>query len=178
MKVRNPLYSCAMVAAAVPVGYIQQDGFAQRLRHAVALFGGPTALARRIGRSEGAIRKWLRGESEPNVTDLRAICAACGTKAEWLVNGAGESGLIPEGVSEPPAIYDARPAMDDALLERIMITVDELEAQSETKIAINSIAINRKATLITALYALCRAQGTVDRDAVSRLISSRLRFIR
>jgi transcriptional regulator with XRE-family HTH domain len=153
------------MAVTVPVGYIHQDGFAQRLRHAVALFGGPTALARRIGRSEGAVRKWLRGESEPNVTDLRAVCAACGTTADWLVNGAGESGLIPVGVREPDATYGAQPAMDDALLERIMVTVHEVEGESDTK-----FAINRKAALITALYALCRARGTVDRGAVSRLI--------
>lgn len=127
-------------------------------------------MARRIGRSEGAIRKWLRGESEPNVTDLRAICVACGASAEWLVNGVGDSGLIPSGVREPAATYGAQPPMDDALLERIMITVHEIEAQSETKIAINSIAINKKAALITALYALCRVHGTVDRDAVSRLM--------
>jgi transcriptional regulator with XRE-family HTH domain len=169
MKVRKPLYSCAMAAIA-PVGYIHQDGFAQRLRHAVALFGGPTALARRIGRSEGAIRKWLRGESEPNVTDLRAICAACGTTADWLVNGVGESGLIPEGVREPVASYGAPPAMDDALLEQIVVTVHELEARGDSKIAINTIPINKKAAMITALYALCRARGTVDRDAVLRLM--------
>lgn len=158
-----------MVAIA-PVGYIHQDGFAQRLRHAVALFGGPTALARRIGRSEGAIRKWLRGESEPNVSDLRAICAACGTSANWLVNGMGESGLIPDGVREPAATYGSPPPMDAALLERIMITVNELDAQSDTKIAVNITAIKRRAAMITALYALCRARGTVDRDAVSRLM--------
>lgn len=156
------------MAAIAPVGYIQQDVFAQRLRHAVALFGGPTALARRIGRSEGAIRKWLRAESEPNVTDLRAICAACGTTADWLVNGVGESGLIPSGVREPTVTYGAAPPEDDALLERIMITVDELDAQSDTKIATTNI--NRKAALITALYALCRARGDVDRDAISRLM--------
>ena len=158
------------MTAVAPVGYIHQDGFTQRLRHAVALFGGPTALARRIGRSEGAIRKWLRGESEPNVTDLRAICVACGTTADWLVNGVGASGLIPEGVAEPPATYGAPAAMDTALLESIMTTVDELGAQSETKIATNNMGINRKAALITALYALCRARGSIDRDAISRLI--------
>ncbi len=158
------------MAAAAPVGYNHQDVFAQRLRQSVALFGGPTALSRRIGRSEGAIRKWLRGESEPNVTDLRAICAACGTTADWLVNGVGESGLIPSGVREPTVTYGAPAPVDDALLESIMITVDELEAQSETKIATNNIGINRKAALVTALYALCRARGTVDRDAISRLM--------
>jgi len=38
--------------------------------------GGASALARMVTRSEGAVRKWLRGECEPNVTDLRAICEA------------------------------------------------------------------------------------------------------
>lgn len=46
-----------------------------------------TSLASEIGRSEGALRKWLRGESEPNVTDLRRLSVATGLSVEWFVLG-------------------------------------------------------------------------------------------
>jgi transcriptional regulator with XRE-family HTH domain len=165
MKVRIPLYSCGMTSAAYFAGDIHQDAFAGRLRHAVALFGGASALARRIGRSEGAVRKWLRGQSEPSVTDLRAICLACGARADWLINGSGDSGLLPPQIREPGASYSAGTRMDDALLEEIMTAVDEASFLSGAK-----IAINRKSSLVTALYGLCLPSGTVDRVAVSRLM--------
>ena len=58
---------------------IDVDGFATRLRGVINAHGGASVLARAIHRSEGAVRKWMRAESEPNVTDLRAICAATST---------------------------------------------------------------------------------------------------
>ena len=62
--------------------------FPTRLRQVVPK-GKVTSLASDIGRSEGALRKWLRGESEPNVTDLRLLSAATGVSVEWLVVGGG-----------------------------------------------------------------------------------------
>ena len=54
-----------------------------------------------IERSEGAVRKWLRGQSEPNVTDLRAICEVTGTSVEWLVMGRGPRGRRAGGGFRP-----------------------------------------------------------------------------
>jgi transcriptional regulator with XRE-family HTH domain len=68
----------------------EPNGFPARLRHVLDSYGTGIALAQAIGRSEGAIRKWLRGESEPNVSDLRAICEATNTNVEWLVFGRGD----------------------------------------------------------------------------------------
>ena len=94
----------------------------------MAVFGGASALARAIGRSDGAIRKWLRGDSEPNVSDLRAICRASGASVEWLVTGEGDSQLIP-GVRESQRRYGELRLVDDDLLEHIITAVDE-EARS------------------------------------------------
>src|ERR1700723_1338075 len=73
----------------------EPEGFASRLRSVIDAHGGASALARVIARSEGAVRKWLRAESEPNVTDLRAICAATATDIAWLVSGKSEPVRIP-----------------------------------------------------------------------------------
>lgn len=146
-------------------GYIHQDGFAARLRHVVNVSGGPSALARAIGRSEGAVRKWLRAESEPNVSDVRAICASCNASLEWLINGVGDSGLIPHAVRETPAAYRPLQEMDHRLLEEILLAVEEAAETSGAR-----IATNRKSGMVAALYGLCQASGTVDRHAVSRLV--------
>ena len=67
----------------------EAGGFAARLRQVLKGHGSASSLAKAIARSEGAVRKWLRGESEPNVTDLRAVCDVTETRIEWLVTGAG-----------------------------------------------------------------------------------------
>src|SRR5262249_8489573 len=46
------LHSCGMSELAFSADDIHQDAFAARLRHAVAVFGGASALARAIGRSD------------------------------------------------------------------------------------------------------------------------------
>src|SRR5256885_15895616 len=64
-------------------------GFALRLREVIDAYGSANSIAKAIERSEGAVRKWLRGESEPNVTDLRTLCEQTQTSIEWLVTGRG-----------------------------------------------------------------------------------------
>src|ERR1700738_5254230 len=68
------------------------SGFAARLREVIEAYGSASGLAKAIERSEGAVRKWLRGESEPNVTDLRCVCQQTATNIEWLVPGYGARG--------------------------------------------------------------------------------------
>ena len=40
-------------------------GFSMRLRQVIDTYGSANSIAKVIERSEGAVRKWLRGESEP-----------------------------------------------------------------------------------------------------------------
>ena len=68
----------------------ENSGFARRLREVADAYGSASGLAKAIERSEGGVRKWLRGDSEPNVTDLRAICERTSTSIEWLVTGQGQ----------------------------------------------------------------------------------------
>lgn len=72
----------------------EQSGFPARLRQVLDSYGTGIALAQAIGRSEGALRKWLRGVSEPKVSDIRAICKATNTNVEWLVLGRGEQKCV------------------------------------------------------------------------------------
>jgi transcriptional regulator with XRE-family HTH domain len=65
-------------------------GLPERLRQSITRYGSTTSFEERIGRSEGAIRKWFRGESEPNATDLRIISEATKTSVEWLLFGVDE----------------------------------------------------------------------------------------
>src|SRR5690348_481128 len=86
---RDP-YSRAMLKTGESSALNPPDGFPARLRQVIDSYGNTSSLAREIERSEGALRKWLRGLSEPNVSDLRAICEVTHTSVEWLVMGRGE----------------------------------------------------------------------------------------
>src|SRR5713226_4520452 len=101
-------------------------GFALRLRQVIDAYGSANAIAKTIERSEGAVRKWLRGESEPNVTDLRMLCEQTHTGIEWLVTGRGRREAV-HTLENPPPTYENqpnRPPLNYALLEAIMDAID------------------------------------------------------
>jgi hypothetical protein len=129
-----------------------------RLRRVIDAHGGASSLARVIARSEGAVRKWLRAESEPNVTDLRAICAATATDIAWLVSGKSESA---HGASAP-----ADGASDDCvLLETLLLRVDAELANAHLV-----LASTQRSALIVTLYQLFRDKQCIDPVALSRLV--------
>jgi DNA-binding phage protein len=136
----------------------EPEGFASRLRSVIDAHGGASALARVIARSEGAVRKWLRAESEPNVTDLRAICAATATDIAWLVSGTSEPA---RGASAP---LDGASA-DCALLETLLLRVDAELAKAHLV-----LASTQRSALIVTLYHLFRDKQSIDPEALTRLV--------
>lgn len=141
-------------------------GFATRLREVVADYGSASALAKVIDRSEGAVRKWLRGESEPNVTDLRALCEETHTSLEWIATGRGTR-QMPVGVEEDAATYQARPpaGVDVGLLENIIRAVEDELGRSGL-----SLSPAKRSMLMGMLYEQCRERGEVDRETLLRLL--------
>jgi transcriptional regulator with XRE-family HTH domain len=135
----------------------EAGGFAARLRQVLKGHGSASGLAKAIERSEGAVRKWLRGESEPNVTDLRAIGQATQTRIHWLVTG--------EGPREAQAESEEASALDLPLLEAVIGTADE-----QLRAAGLDLSPPRRSALIAAAYDLARGRNAVDAEAVARLV--------
>ena len=149
----------------------ETGGFSARLREVIDAYGSASGLAKAIDRSEGAVRKWLRGESEPNVTDLRCVCETTGTRIEWLATGNGPRGTEPEGVLRDPAVappYQGgapHEPINTALLEGILQAVQE-----ELQNAQLSLPLLKQSMLVVTLYDLCHERKEVDREAVARLV--------
>lgn len=146
----------------------ENSGFAARLREVIEAYGSASGLAKVIERSEGAVRKWLRGESEPNVTDLRSLCEQTGTSIEWLVTGRGQRQALALGVRDaPPPPYQnvTREQLDVQLLEGILLAVQE-----ELRSAGLELALLKQSMLVVTLYELCHERKEVDREAVARLV--------
>ena len=146
----------------------ETGGFAARLREVIDAYGSASGLAKAIDRSEGAVRKWLRGESEPNVTDLRCVCEITGTRIEWLATGNGPRGSELDGVrdsSAPPYRSTPHEPINTALLEGILQAVQE-----ELHNAQLSLPLLKQSMLVVTLYDLCHERKEVDREAVARLV--------
>ena len=63
--------------------------FVGRLRETIAGFGSANGLATAAGVSEGALRKWMQGTSEPTRDRLVAIASAADVNVAWLATGNG-----------------------------------------------------------------------------------------
>ena len=63
--------------------------FVARLRETIKSFGSANSLANTAGVSEGALRKWASGVSEPTRDRLVAIARAAGVNVSWLATGSG-----------------------------------------------------------------------------------------
>jgi transcriptional regulator with XRE-family HTH domain len=135
-------------------------GFALRLRQVIDAYGSANSIAKAIERSEGAVRKWLRGESEPNVTDLRTLCEQTQTNIEWLVTGRGRRELLH---TAPPAPSNA--PLSVPLLESIIDAVE-----TETRKDELSLSSAKRSVLIATLYGLFQESQKVDGEAVARLV--------
>jgi transposase-like protein len=140
-------------------------GFAARLRQLVDAYGSANSIAKAIDRSEGAVRKWLRAESEPNVTDVRALCEHTQTSVEWLVTGRGPRDLVRAHEASASADENAAGKLDHILLEAILEAVEV-----EIRRAGSELPPPKRSMLVVALYDLFRDSRAVDVDAVARLI--------
>ena len=63
--------------------------FVARLQDIIRSFGSANGLANAAGVSEGAMRKWAHGESEPTRDRLVAIAKAAEVNLTWLATGNG-----------------------------------------------------------------------------------------
>ena len=135
-------------------------GFALRLRQVIDAYGSANSIAKAIERSEGAVRKWLRGESEPNVTDLRTLCEQTQTNIEWLVTGRGRREVL-----HPPTPAPASVPLSVPLLESIIDAVE-----TETHKDDLNLSSAKRSMLIATLYGLFQESQKVDGEAVSRLV--------
>ena len=150
----------------------EAGGFAARLRQVLKSHGSASGLAKAIARSEGAVRKWLRGESEPNVTDLRTLCEVTQTRIEWLVSGEGPRAAVAEAdtdklvrESAPPHRHLSHGTLDLPLLEAVMAAVDE-----QLRAAGLDLTPAKRSALIAAAYDLARERNAVGAEAVARLV--------
>lgn len=63
--------------------------FAARLNTLVESYKNNSELARAVGVVEGTIRKWAKGESQPEIGETVKLASALGVNLLWLATGEG-----------------------------------------------------------------------------------------
>jgi hypothetical protein len=166
-----PLTVRAMLKTGESADLNPPDGFPGRLRQVIDSYGNTSSLAREIERSEGALRKWLRGLSEPNVSDLRAICEITHTSVEWLVMGRGQRhesyGDSGPGVAENRGAGPVElPPLSYKLMDQVVRSI-----RDESPILLgNEVPPEKQSSVITTVYNMSRRTRLVDAEEVSRIV--------
>jgi phage repressor protein C with HTH and peptisase S24 domain len=92
----------------------EKSAFVERLHTILAHWPSADRLARAMGVSPSAFRKWLKGEAEPSRERLVALARAAGVGVAWLAEGQGPAPAFEQGSggrrrndgAEPPGAID------------------------------------------------------------------------
>jgi transcriptional regulator with XRE-family HTH domain len=167
--------------------------FADRIKLLIQRVGSATEIARMCGFSEGVVRSWRDGNTDPSRARCVTLARTLGISLVWLV--AGEGAIKPDmdqGFDESFATettHRPRPrhnGMGGAVLEVHTAGVDtqRLNAamrilQSELDLAGQPLALAENTDLLASLYEALGPGGTrVDTDAMlvfNRQLSERIR---
>lgn len=84
------------------VGWINLELVAERLHLVLDLYGYPKIgrgkqLADEVGRTQGAVSRWLSGKSLPDIKPLLIIAAKFRVSLDWLVLGVGDGPIRASG---------------------------------------------------------------------------------
>jgi phage repressor protein C with HTH and peptisase S24 domain len=90
----------------------EKTAFVGRLQTILAQWPSADRLARAMGVSPSAFRKWLKGEAEPSRERLVALARTAGVGIAWLAEGEG-----PAPILEPIRGNRRRPGGHDSLAE-------------------------------------------------------------
>ena len=101
----------------------------------------------------------MRGQSEPGVSDLRAICLATNTSVEWLVMGRGERKLNKERSEDSSG--GGLPPVNPALMEDVIETVG-----LDTNLKGVALTPKKCSALLTVVYNASCAARFVNREFV------------
>src|SRR3954469_11129876 len=80
--------------AAAPATGAERAAFVARLHTILRHWPSADRLARAMGVSPSAFRKWLKGEAEPSRERLGALARAAGVSIAWLAQGEGPAPIL------------------------------------------------------------------------------------
>lgn len=171
--------------------------FAERIKLLIQRVGSATEIARMCGFSEGVVRSWRDGNTDPSRARCVTLARTLGISLVWLVAGEGsiQSDPIPtvsdDQTSSETSTYPSRHRAHASYIDLAGLPAnaagvdsDRLNTamkmlQSELDLAGSQLALTENADLLADLYAALGPGGiNVDTSAMlsfNRRLSERIR---
>jgi hypothetical protein len=171
------------VDAAVPA-----SSFASRVRAVIKMSGSVSEIARRCGFSEGVVRSWRDGNTDPSRGRCVTMAKTLGLSLVWLAAGEGpmmldgtsEDGSIRAETSESTRSRDGREvtATTSGVLDPSRLAAAMKLLQSDIEMTGSRFSPVRHADLVAEMYSILSRSGEADYAdrmvAFRRTVMSRL----
>ncbi len=147
-------------------------GFAERIRTLIDHYGGVTRIARTCGFSEGVVRSWRDGRSDPSRQRCLSLAQGLGISLVWLMSGDGSMLESPRALASPQGGQHVTTVDTRQLSHAMRIMQSTLESTG------NKLPLESRAELLGEYYAVLgnpdpvtRAEGVseIHRHLVRRL---------
>jgi hypothetical protein len=149
------------------------ETFAERIKLLIQRVGSATEIARMCGFSEGVVRSWRDGNTDPSRARCVTLARTLGISLIWLV--AGEGSLMAESRQSAPEeqyssekttthrAHDRSIALDHAdgsIVDAQRLNTAMQILQSELGLANSQLSLSDNADLLTQLYEILGPGGS------------------
>lgn len=175
----------------------QQSTFADRIKLLIQRVGSATEVARMCGFSEGVVRSWRDGNTDPSRARCVTLARTLGISLVWLVAGEGTALQVdPNGLGGDDPQYSTEttspqrlrgrsahtaqstPRNDNAVDPQRLNTAMQI-LQSELELANSPLTMAENTDLLSQLYQLLGADGAsvnaVEMLKFNRQLAERVR---
>lgn len=156
---------------AHPEAMVASSSFASRVRAVIKMSGSVSEIARRCGFSEGVVRSWRDGNTDPSRGRCVTMAKTLGLSLVWLA--AGEGPMMLDGSSEGTASRSGAtdgpnghgrevPANRGAALDPTRLAAAMKLLQSDIEMTGSRFSPVRHADLVAEMYSILGRSGEVD----------------
>jgi hypothetical protein len=149
---------------------VAPSSFASRVRAVIEMSGSVSEIARRCGFSEGVVRSWRDGNTDPSRGRCVTMAKTLGLSLVWLA--AGEGPMMLDGSSEDPSTRngrtseatdgrEARSNRNTALDPNRLAAAMKL-LQSDIEMTGSRFSPVRHADLVAEMYSILGRSGEAD----------------
>ena len=171
----------------------QQSTFADRIKLLIQRVGSATEIARMCGFSEGVVRSWRDGNTDPSRARCVTMARTLGISLVWLVAGEGALQIDPTVTSNDDSQYTtetvthrarnrlghASGSIKSAAVDPHRLNTAMQILQSELELANSPMTLADNTDMLSNLYEILGSDGSsVDATAMlkfNRQLSERIR---